>query len=120
MNKISLFQLLVELPDCNTWEKKLGTFVEITSQLKNFNLSLEMQHNICSSAYYLIKAVFNYDCSGLPPLRTSITLLKPRIQPIDSMSENYGLDKVSLCSFLLFFYPMSTIDTSIKNYYHTD
>ncbi|XP_012251516.2 fatty acid synthase-like [Athalia rosae] len=88
-------ELAEKLQNCRTWEDKLVIFTKNVPANKNLNLTPQEQHSICTSIYYRIRAILSYDSTGLSLLRTPITLIKPKIQSIGSMSEDYGLQSLT-------------------------
>ncbi|KAM0734475.1 Fatty acid synthase [Formica fusca] len=84
----------LELNECSTWEEKLELFTVHFSQKINV-LSIENQKFLCTTVYDHIIAVQDYDISLLPPIKSSIILLKPTLMPITFPDEDYGLHKVT-------------------------
>lgn len=93
--RLYCFQLLEELQNCITWEDKLTAFTKTLPEDKNLDFTLEDQKAMCSAIYYRIKALLKYDFSALAPIRTPITLLKPKILSLSMAPEDYGLGSVS-------------------------
>ncbi|XP_046603296.1 fatty acid synthase-like [Neodiprion virginianus] len=88
-------KLLEELQNCITWEDKLTAFTKTLPEDKNLDFTLEDQKAMCSAIYYRIKALLKYDFSALAPIRTPITLLKPKILSLSMAPEDYGLGSLT-------------------------
>ncbi|XP_029674091.1 fatty acid synthase-like, partial [Formica exsecta] len=83
-----------ELNKCSTWEEKLELLTAHFSEKINV-LSVENQKFLYTTIYHHIIAVQGYDISLLPPLKSSIILLKPTLRPITFPEEDYGLHKIT-------------------------
>ncbi|XP_046609411.1 fatty acid synthase-like [Neodiprion virginianus] len=95
-------ELAVELKKCSTWEEKLTVFTNNVPADRNLNFTIEDQQAMCSSFYNRVKAVLSYNFSAPSRLNTPITLIKPTIQAVRTISEDYGLGlitckKVEIC-----------------------
>lgn len=58
------------------------------------NIPREDQRSLCTAIYYRLAALDTYDLKQLPPLRSSILLLKPSAPTIKTVSADYGLGTV--------------------------
>ncbi|XP_070167745.1 fatty acid synthase-like [Polyergus mexicanus] len=84
----------LELNKCSIWEEKLELFTALFSEKINV-LSVENQKFLCTTVYDHLLATQDYDISLLPPLKSSIILLKPTLTPITFPEQDYGLHKVT-------------------------
>ncbi|XP_070169898.1 fatty acid synthase-like [Polyergus mexicanus] len=84
----------LELNKCSTWEEKLELFTAHFPEKTNV-LSVENQKFLFTTIYDHLLAIEDYDISFLPPLKSSIILLKPTLMPITFPEEDYGLHKVT-------------------------
>lgn len=85
-----------ELNKCNTWEEKLKVTQNYFPKLNAPQLTAENQKLLCSTIYNHVIAIQDYDVSSLPPLKSSIILLKPTVMIVHCTEEDYGLQKVNL------------------------
>ncbi|XP_046608837.1 fatty acid synthase-like [Neodiprion virginianus] len=95
-------ELALELKKCSTWEEKLTVFTNNVPADRNLNFTVEDQQAMCSSFYNRIKAVLSYNFPVTSRLNTPITIIKPTIQAVRTISEDYGLGlitckKVEIC-----------------------
>ncbi|XP_046609412.1 fatty acid synthase-like isoform X1 [Neodiprion virginianus] len=88
-------KLAVDLQKCITWEEKLTAFTNNVPTDKNLKFTVEEQQAMCSSFYNRIKAILNYNFSVSPCLNTPITLIRPQIQSVRTISEDYGLGSIT-------------------------
>ena len=71
-------------------EHKIECMIALAPE-ENIKLSLKMKKAICTSIYYRLRSVKSYNRSTLPPINSSITLIKPTQPTLPSIPENYGL-----------------------------
>ena len=94
----------MELEKCNTWEERYDIFAR-SFLVMNTLLSPANLKTLCTTVYKHSSALQHYDPSTLPPIKSSIILLKPT-QPLHTLitDEDYGLHKVFLknCTNLYF------------------
>ncbi|XP_015113130.1 fatty acid synthase [Diachasma alloeum] len=86
--------LYLELKKCKTWEEKLNVYMDRIPD-DAMKISPEGQRNITIAIYHRLIAVGNYDPLRLPPLKSSITLLKPTLESFKYLSADYGLTKLT-------------------------
>ncbi|XP_063988124.1 fatty acid synthase-like isoform X2 [Diachasmimorpha longicaudata] len=86
--------LYVELQKCKTWEEKLNVYMDLIPD-DAMKISPEGQRKITVAIYRRLMAVGNYDPTKLPPLKSSITLLKPNVESFKYLSADYGLTKLT-------------------------
>ncbi|XP_050457547.1 uncharacterized protein LOC126854653 [Cataglyphis hispanica] len=85
----------LDLKKCSTWEEKLELVTAHFSK-KIDMFSVENQKLLFTTVYDHIITMQDYDISySLPPLKSSVVLLKPTLTPITFLEENYGLHKVT-------------------------
>uniref|UniRef100_A0A7G8Z9J8 oleoyl-[acyl-carrier-protein] hydrolase n=1 Tax=Meteorus pulchricornis TaxID=51522 RepID=A0A7G8Z9J8_9HYME len=87
-------ELFVELQRCTSWQEKLDKFIA-RIPTESLSISAEYQRDICTAVYKRLIALENYDVSSLPPLRSSIILLKPSMPSVKNVSNDYGLSKLT-------------------------
>ncbi|XP_046739713.1 fatty acid synthase-like [Diprion similis] len=88
-------KLAVDLRKCVTWEEKLIAFTNNVPADKNLKFTVEEQQAMCSSFYNRIKAVLNYNFPSSSCLNTPITLIRPQIQSVRTIAEDYGLGSIT-------------------------
>ncbi|XP_048505770.1 fatty acid synthase-like [Athalia rosae] len=84
-----------KLKSCDSWEKMVAAFMDCAPATVNLIFKPEHQPILCECIYNRIRAVRNYDPSSLPPLRTPITLIKPKNETIAFDAEDYGLGSLT-------------------------
>nr|QNL15122.1 fatty acid synthase 2 [Meteorus pulchricornis] len=87
-------ELLIGLQRCKSWKEKLDDFITHVPT-ESLPISVEHQKSICTAVYNRLKATENYDVSSLPPLRSSIILLKPSVPAVKNTSDDYGLSAIT-------------------------
>ncbi|XP_053598737.1 fatty acid synthase [Microplitis demolitor] len=87
-------ELFMELQKCDSFKSKLDAFMARVPT-ESLSISRENQRNICAAVYNRLIALQNYDTSNLPPLRSSIILLKPSMPTLKSVSGDYGLSSIT-------------------------
>ncbi|XP_034946083.1 fatty acid synthase [Chelonus insularis] len=87
-------ELFVELQKCLSWVEKLEKFLHFLPA-ESLQISPERQGKICTAVYHRLIALQNYDISDLPPLRSSILLLKPSMPTLKSVTGDYGLSNIT-------------------------
>jgi len=87
-------EILMELKKCETWEERFNIFAKqfltISTSLSPTNLK-----TLCTTVYKHLSAIWQYDPSILPPIKSPIILLKPTLPFISTIEEDYGLHKVT-------------------------
>ncbi|XP_011305442.1 fatty acid synthase [Fopius arisanus] len=86
--------LYSELQKCRTWEDKLEAYMERMPS-DALKLSAENQRNVTMAMYQRLKSVGYYDPYSFPPIKSSITLLKPTLESFKYLSPDYGLTKLT-------------------------
>ena len=77
---------------------------------ENIKLSLDLKKAICTSIYYRLRSVKSYSRSTLPPINSSITLIKPTQPTLRCMPENYGLQNVITQKFIkIYLFPITQL-----------
>ncbi|XP_015113057.1 fatty acid synthase [Diachasma alloeum] len=87
-------KLSMEFKKCKSWEEKLDVLMD-HFPANNLGLSVENRRNMCTCIYHRFLALDNYDTSNLPPIQSSIILLKSTLSTLKSLPEDYGLSKVT-------------------------
>ncbi|KAK0167633.1 hypothetical protein PV327_005005 [Microctonus hyperodae] len=87
-------ELLIGLQQCTSWQEKLDKFVA-SIPAGTLALSTDYQRNFCTSIYNRLIALENYDISRMPPLRSSILLLKSSMLSVTNISNDYGLSAIT-------------------------
>lgn len=85
----------MDLEICKNWEEKLDVFLLHVPDDKT-SLSVKDKKALCTTIYKHILAIRNYDLSSFERIRTPITLLRPTLQIVNIVEEDYGLHKVLL------------------------
>ncbi|XP_036142985.1 fatty acid synthase-like [Monomorium pharaonis] len=88
-------KIVMELQKCNTWEERYNIFAK-SFLVINTSLSPVNLKTLCTTIYKHSSALQHYDPSTLPPIKSSIILLKPT-QPLHTLitDEDYGLHKIT-------------------------
>lgn len=88
------FQLSASLEKCSSWKSKLDT---VLNQLPMEALPLSRDHLSSTLTAVLNRfiALQNYDHTKLPPLRSSVVLLKPSMPVFKFTDEEYGLSSIT-------------------------
>ncbi|KAK0075162.1 hypothetical protein PV326_011833, partial [Microctonus aethiopoides] len=86
--------LFIELQQCTSWQEKLDKFMA-RMPIESLAISAEHQRNVCTAIYKRLIALENYDVSNLPPLRSTILLLKPSMPTVRSVRYDYGLSRIT-------------------------
>ncbi|XP_071556237.1 fatty acid synthase-like [Temnothorax nylanderi] len=106
-------KILMELKKCKTWEERYNIFAEqflaTNTLLSPANLKM-----LCTRVYKNVSAIRQYDPSTLPPIRSSIILLKSAYSSHIPLKEDYGLQKVTQ-SLVKVHYIESTHATILKS-----
>ncbi|XP_014486669.1 PREDICTED: fatty acid synthase-like [Dinoponera quadriceps] len=87
--------ILIELSKYKTWEEKLNAFIEYILTISTQLPFVENYKVYCTTIYKHLMALQEYDASLLPPLKSSIVLLKPTFASLSSAEEDYGLRMVT-------------------------
>ncbi|KAK2585487.1 hypothetical protein KPH14_010141 [Odynerus spinipes] len=88
-------QLAIDLSKCNTWDERLNAFLAMISTEQKKQIPEEIYRDGTIAFYTRIQASIAYAPEPLPYIRTPITLIKPTIAPIQDISEDYGLQKIT-------------------------
>lgn len=99
---IYLLQVLPEIQQLKTWEKKVDRLIEFMPNeeaTKEFALSHKNLKSLCTAMYQRILAIQNYDLTSFKPINSPITLLKASTQSFRTISEDFGLQKVIFLKF---------------------
>ncbi|XP_014487484.1 PREDICTED: uncharacterized protein LOC106751169, partial [Dinoponera quadriceps] len=107
--------ILIELSKYKTWEEKLNAFIEYILTISTQLPFVENYKIYCTTIYKHLMALQEYDASLLPPLKSSIVLLKPTFAALPSAEEDCGLSMVAEGT-LQIRYNQSNHITMLKNY----
>lgn len=94
-------QFVTDLQKCTKWEDKLEFFISHIPANAKLSISIENQRTFITSIYIRSRAILDYDPSDLPPISSSIILLKATSRMMPYPSEDYGLEKVYINTFIL-------------------
>ncbi|KAG5318196.1 FAS synthase, partial [Pseudoatta argentina] len=88
-------KILMELKKCESWDERFNIFAKHFSVIYTY-LSFENLKMLVTTIYKHLSALREYDPSNLPPIKSSITLLKC-ISSLNmpTIREDYGLHKVT-------------------------
>ncbi|XP_046416456.1 fatty acid synthase-like isoform X1 [Neodiprion fabricii] len=100
---LSVAKLTSELQNCSSWDEKLTVFMRNLPEHLQSNVTPDDQKIICSSIYSRLKALKSYECSELPPIKSSIILVKPKISENSVSSEDYGLGSVTSANVKIYY-----------------
>ncbi|XP_023289558.1 fatty acid synthase [Orussus abietinus] len=87
-------QLAVELEKCATMTQRIEAYMNLIPD-GVLQFSKEDQMHFLTAIYSRLSAVIEYDCAPLPPIRSPITLIKPVRISAKTLSDDYGLQKVT-------------------------
>ncbi|XP_071578883.1 fatty acid synthase-like isoform X2 [Temnothorax nylanderi] len=87
-------KILMELKKCKTWEERYNIFAK-QFLATNTLLSPANLKTLCTTVYKNVSAIRQYDPSTLPPIKSSIILLKSANSLHIPFKEDYGLQKVT-------------------------
>ncbi|XP_018311182.1 fatty acid synthase [Mycetomoellerius zeteki] len=88
-------EILIELKKCETWDKRYKVFAKQFSAV-NTSLSLVNLKTLCVTVYKHLSALRQYDPSTLPPIKSSIILLKcTHLSNMVAIEEDFCLHKVT-------------------------
>ncbi|KYQ50077.1 Fatty acid synthase, partial [Trachymyrmex zeteki] len=86
-------EILIELKKCETWDKRYKVFAKQFSAV-NTSLSLVNLKTLCVTVYKHLSALRQYDPSTLPPIKSSIILLKcTHLSNMVAIEEDFCLHK---------------------------
>ena len=87
---------------------------------KDIKLSLKMKKAICTSIYHRLRSVKSYSRSTLPPINSSITLIKPTQPTLRCMPEDYGLRNVITQKFIqIYLFPIGNSNLQCETWWST-
>ncbi|XP_046415450.1 fatty acid synthase-like isoform X1 [Neodiprion fabricii] len=88
-------KLTTELFSCRDWEEKIAAFTRNMPKNNLLNFTPEDQNTLCLGIYRRIKALLDYDCSNLLPIKSPVTLVRTRASSILFDTEDYGLKRLT-------------------------